>query len=259
MPWIWAAVSLQASSRFRLTPATRASAAFICSMWVLAVVTSASISFRYFEAALSSDTHLWPLCSRVTQSLQTTWPQSSSKYRYWSLCSGQKTGTVARFGFAFSSSRETTRWLRLALLRVWNPAAVLHMSSLQSKQQEVAGCCSPSQASQKCEPPSFVCWGVMDGACWDVAFIMDNNAKFFVSPLTPAGTEISLLQVGQLMVLPLSNLSRQPEQKLWPQLSRRGQRFRSSKRSQQIGHSSPSDAIVWKKFSQVTSPYEHLY
>ena len=71
-PLICAVCFLYAVFRSRLTAATRASAALISSAWVLALVASASISCRYFEAASASDKHLCPLCLRVTQSLHTT-------------------------------------------------------------------------------------------------------------------------------------------------------------------------------------------
>ena len=113
------------------------------------------------------------------------------------------------------------------------------MFSLQSKQQEVAGCCSWSQILHTGKPSSSSCFCGMVSST-------SNSAKFFGSPATPAGTETSFLHVGQLMAFSLTNLSRQSEQKLCPQLRRRGQRVWSSKRSQQIEHSNTSDAILPK-------------
>ena len=239
-PLIWAACPSYALFRSRLTAATGVSAALISLAWLLAWVASASISCRYFEAASANDKHLWPLCLRVTQSLHTTWLHSSSKKRYCSLCSGQKTGTAASFGLAFSSSSETTQCSRAVLWRVCQRAASLHISSLQSKQQDVARCFSSSQTSQRRKSPL-----PSAGVC-GVACRTSSRAKFFGSPVTPAGTDTALLQVGQLITYSMNNFSKQLEQKLWPQLSKRGQSFSSSKRSQQIEHSSPSDVIVWK-------------
>ena len=132
-----------------------------------------------------------------------------SKKRNWSLCSGQRTDTEASWGFAFSSSRETTLWSRLVLLRLWNWAAVLQKFSLHSKQQKVAGCFS-SQASQSCVPVCSVCPACSLGA----SFTMSNNAKFFNRPWTPVGTATACLHLGQSMLLPWSSLSKQLKQKL---------------------------------------------
>ena len=172
--------------------------------------------------------------------LQTRRPQTSSNKRNRSLCSWQKTVTS-------DDPKEITLWSRLALLRVWKRAASLHMSSLQFKQNEVAGCLS-SQASQAYELSPSSCWVVT------FALIMLNNAKFFGSPATPAwGTLTSSLHVGQgILLSAVSKRSRQPVQKLWPQLNIRGQIFWSSNGSQQTGHSSPSaDAIAWNKTENV--------
>ena len=150
-------------------------------------------------------------------------------------CFWQMRDTEATWGLASSSSRETTRWSRLALLRVWNWAAVLHMFSLQSRQQKFAGCFL-SQASHSCEPlllfpaskglfslvfGKTCCLGV-------VSFTMSSNAKFFDRPWTPVEAATEFLHLGQSMVLPWSNLFKQLEQKLCPQLSIRGHLFSSS-------------------------------
>ena len=174
-------------------------------------------SFPYSEATSASGKHKWPKCSRATHSRQTAWPHFSSKNRnlslrcFWHTCMREK---EASWGFASSSSRETTWWSRLALLRIWNWAAVWHMFSLQSRQQKFAGCLSP-QASQSCEPVLLPTFSL------GVSFTMSNNAKFFSSPSTPVGTVPGFLHVGQSMVLPWSYLSRQLEQKLCPQLRSR--------------------------------------
>ena len=78
--------------------------------------------------------------------------------------------TEVSWGFASSSTKETTWWSRLALLRVWKWAAVLHMFSLQSRQQRFAGCFSP-QASQSCEPVLFPTFSL------GVSFTRSNNAN----------------------------------------------------------------------------------
>ena len=172
-------------------------------------------SFPYSEAASASGKHKWPKCSRATHSLQTAWPHFSSKNRNLSLSFWHMKDTELSWGFSSSSSRETTWWPWLALLRVWNWAAVLHMFSLQSRQQKFAGCFSP-QASQSCEPVLLPTFSL------GVSFTMSNNAKFFNSPSTPVGTAPGFLHVGQSMVLPWRSLSRQLEQKLCPQLRSRG-------------------------------------
>lgn len=86
------------------------------------------------------DRRLWFLCVRLTQLLQTMWLHSSSNRRNCALCFEQKTDTA-------SSSKETTLWPKLALWRLWKRAASEHISSSQSKHQEVAGCLV-SHASQ---------------------------------------------------------------------------------------------------------------
>ena len=237
--WIWVLCSSCALFMSRLACFSWASAFLISSERASTSVTSSRTFRRHFEAASVKDEQLWPLCSSFMHSLQTKWRQSSSNKRNRSLCSWQKTVTS-------DDSKETTWWSRVALLRVWMPAATLHISSWQFRQKEVAGC-STSQDSQVYKhSTASSCWGVT------FALVMFNNAKFFGRPATPAGgTLTSFLHVGQRILLSaawVSKRSRQPVQKLWPQLSIRGQIFWSSYSSQQTGHSSTSaDAIAWNK------------
>lgn len=96
--------------------------------------------FTDFEPPSARERRLWFLCVRLTQLLQIIWLHSSSNRRNCASCFEQKTDTA-------SSSKETTLWPKLALLRLWKREASEHISSSRSKHQEVAGCLV-SHASQ---------------------------------------------------------------------------------------------------------------
>lgn len=138
--WIMAPCSSQALVNSRFALMTWASASLIGLVHALTLLVRTCVSWRLFEATSAKEEQLWPLWLTSMHSLQTIWPQSSSNKRNRCLCSWQKTVTS-------DDSKETTLWSQLALLRVWKPAARLHMSSWQFKQKEVAGC-SSLQASQ---------------------------------------------------------------------------------------------------------------